>query len=122
MVGSRYQLVDSPAYVPAEDIITRTTVGPFIDAGAWIPPSPRQRRVYLAVSTIQELAEAAGIVSTTGASEQQLAAARAEGALAVLKENLGGDLAAILRRLGDLVPESDGLGSLAVLQDATARL
>jgi hypothetical protein len=117
MVSSRYQLVAAPAFEPAEDIITRTTVGPFIDAGAWINPSPRRRRIYLSVSTVRELAEAAGIVAPSGASELQLAEARAEGALAVLKENLGGDLAHILRRIGDLVPAAHGLGGLGVAEN-----
>lgn len=109
MVSSRYQLVAAPAYEPGEDVITRSTIGPFVDAGAWIQPSPRRKRIYLSVDTIRELAEVAGISRPESLSELQLAAARAEGALAVLKENLGGDLVHTLVRLGHLLSGAGGV-------------
>lgn len=105
----RFQLVAQPALQPAEDIITRSTVGPFIDTGAWIAPSPRRRRVYLSVDTIRSLAEAAGITQQP-VDEALIAKYRAEGALDFLKENLHGDLVSVVRRLGDLLDVADVVG------------
>lgn len=99
MVSSRFELVNAPALAPAEDIVTRSTVGPFVDTGAWTIPGPRKQRIYLSVDTIRELAITAGIVQGNGASDQQVAHAYATGALDTIKENLGGDLARVLVRL-----------------------
>lgn len=108
MSGSdRFQLVAQPAIEPGEDIITRSTVGPFVDCGAWIQPSPRRRRVYLTVETIRQLAEAAGITPSSAISEERLRQERALGALDFLRENLGGDLADVARRLARLFDDAD---------------
>lgn len=107
MVSSRFELVAAPAMAPAEDIITRTTVGPFVDTGAFTVPGPQRRRIYLSVETIRELAETAGIISAPGATEQQLAHAYAMGALDMTKERLGDDLVRILVRLAAHLDRSD---------------
>lgn len=103
----RFQLVAQPAHDPGEDIITRSTVGPFVDCGAWIPPSPRRRRVYLTVETIRQLAEAAGIVEARGNSEAAIKRAYAEGGLDILKENIGGDLVRVLGRLAGVLADAE---------------
>lgn len=118
-MSSRFTLVDKPALEPAEDLITRSTVGPFVDCGAWVQPSPRKRRVYLSVDTIRELAEAAGIVEKSGASETAIAQARALGALDVIKEGLNGDLVRTIRRLGVVLADLPDVGDHAAeRQDA----
>jgi hypothetical protein len=118
VVSSRYSLTNAPAQQPAEDLITRSTVGPFVDTGAWTVPGPHRRRIYLSVETIAELAEAAGVFKPVQNLELLLANARAEGAMAVMKENLGGDLARILVRVGDLLLAPGGVGDLEDEQDA----
>lgn len=117
MTGSdRFQLVAQPSMQPGEDIITRSTVGPFVDCGAWIQPSPRRRRVYLTVETIRQLAEAAGVFPSSAITEERLRQERALGALDFMKENLGGDLAAVLGRLAQLLNDSDRPGGLAPVE------
>ncbi len=114
MVSSRFELVAAPAMQPAEDLVTRSTVGPFVDTGAWTIPGPQRRRIYLSVDTIRELAEVAGVSPAAGATDQQLAHAYAMGALDTLKENLGGDLARVLVRLAhhlDLSDSGDGVAA-----------
>lgn len=107
MSGSaRFQLVAHPALDPGEDIITRSTVGPFIDCGAWVPPSPRKRRLYLSVETVRQLAEAAGITESSANSEERDRQQRAIGALDFMRENLGGDLADVIRRLARLLDDA----------------
>lgn len=101
----RFQLVKSPALDPGTDIITGTTVGPFVDCGAWIQPSPRRRRIYLSVETVRQLAEAAGITQAP-IDEAAVARYRAEGALDFLRENLHGDLASVVRRLAAFLDDA----------------
>lgn len=102
----RFQLVDQPASVPGEDLITRSTVGPFVDCGVWLQPSPNRRRVYLTVDTIRALAEAAGIVQPA-ITQADITRYRAEGALDYMKENLDGDLARALSRLAAFLDDAE---------------
>lgn len=113
MVGSRFELVAAPALQPAEDAITRSTVGPFVDTGAWTIPGPQKRRIYLSVDTIRELAITAGIVAPEGAGEAQIAHAYATGALDTIKEALGGDLVRVLVRLAGHLDAWDAVSGLA---------
>lgn len=107
--SDRFQLVAQPAHEPARDIVTGSTVGPFIDAGAWIQPAVRRQRVYLSVDTVKALAEAAGITQPV-MDEATIAKLRAEGALDFLKENLHGDLVRSLQRLAHFLDDADVAG------------
>jgi hypothetical protein len=104
-MADRFQLVAVPPIAPGTDIITGTTVGPFVDCGAWVPPSPHKRRIYLSVDTIKALALAAGI-SEPAVDEATIAKYRAEGALDFLKENLHGDLVRAVRRLAAFLDDA----------------
>lgn len=68
--ASRFSVVTHPARQPANDIVTGTTVGPFIDTGRELRFQDKGR-VYLAVSTVKEMAEVAELSS--GISEERLA-------------------------------------------------
>lgn len=103
--SDRFQLVAHPAIEPGTDLITGSTVGPFVDCGAWVPPSPRKRRVYLSVETVRQLAEAAGVVNSNSGSEERDRQQRALGALDFMRENLGGDMADVIRRLARLLDD-----------------
>ena len=107
--ADRFQIVKSPAFAPGEDAITRSTVGPFIDTGTWIDPSPLRRRLYLSVDTVKALAEAAGIVQPV-LDSGTVDRLRAEGALEYMRENLDGTLAAALRRLAAYLDDA-GVGA-----------
>ncbi len=96
---SRFTLTDHAALEPGIDAVTGSSKGPFVDTGAWLLPSPRRRRLYLSVATIRELAEVAGVIEPPSATALTVAQARSEGALEVIKENLGGDLVRVLGRL-----------------------
>lgn len=104
--SDRFQLVPQPAFSPAGDLITGSTVGPFVDCGAWVQPSPRKQRIYLSVETIRALAEAAGVIQPV-IDDVAIARYRAEGALDFLKENLHGDLSRALVRVAALLDDAD---------------
>lgn len=67
--SGRFKLVEAPVLLPANDFITKSTIGPFIDTGAPIRDTYDDAtkrvigngRLYLSVSTIREMAEVAGL-------------------------------------------------------------
>ena len=102
------KVVTHPSLAPAVDFITRSSVGPFVDTGVDVllrsqPGTPVvTERVYLAFSTIRQLAKMAGLGGS--AAEKESAAeyeARliAQGKLDGLKEGIGDDLANVVRTL-----------------------
>lgn len=99
-----FQLVTHPDLAPAVDFLTRSGEGPFIDTGLDVllrtqPGNPIiKERVYLAVSTIRQLAQMAGIVGEV-ADNSRDAALIARGKLEGLNEGLGDDLANVARTL-----------------------
>lgn len=59
---SRYFLTDAPALAPGVCWITKTGKGPFIDTGVDLSTTVVDRgRIYLAVDTIREMAQIAGL-------------------------------------------------------------
>lgn len=115
-----FQLVTHPDRAPAVDFITRSSEGPFVDTGLDVilrsrPGDPvRTERVYLAKSTIEQLALLAGVEGNAEFSAQREAELKAQGKLEGLKEGLGDDLASVAHSLGrwlDAAGISRGRGS-----------
>lgn len=59
--AQRWTLTDAPTLQPAVDFITKTPNGPFIDTGMNVTFEQRGR-IYLAVETIREMAQVAGLL------------------------------------------------------------
>lgn len=124
--SGRFHLVEAPALLPANDFITKTTVGPFIDTGAPIRDTYDDvtkrvignGRLYIAVSTIREMAEVAGLFDAPQDVEAFLDGLEARftgdqlqneynrGYDAAVKENLVGHLRDVA---GELVAAADRL-------------
>jgi len=102
--SGRFKLVETPALMPGEDWITRTTIGPFIDTGTDVP-FERRGRVYIAVDTLREMAFDAGLFEGL-TPKTYVEEAYANGYADAVKENLGGELdriAAALRSAADRI-------------------
>lgn len=69
--AQRWVLTDAPVHQPAEDFITKTPNGPFIDTGFDVPFEKRGR-MYLSVETIKEMAQVAGLLENKNAQEKAL--------------------------------------------------
>lgn len=69
--AQRWVVTNAPAFQPAEDFITRSPNGPFIDTGFDVTFEKRGR-VYLSVETIREMAVVAGILENKNAQEKNL--------------------------------------------------
>lgn len=67
----RWALVDAPTLQPAEDFITKSPNGPFIDTGVNVTFEMRGR-IYLSVETIKEMAEIAGLLENKNAEQKVL--------------------------------------------------
>lgn len=93
---SRFTLVDgAPTRSPGVDYLTGTTVGPFIDTGkdVQLPDGRKLGRIYLAKSTVEELAREFGITNNDKVRIDALVnEAYNRGKLDGLKEEIGGDL------------------------------
>ena len=62
MTTSRYTIMEAPAKDPGCCLITRTSVGPFIDTGVDLSVGKIDRgRVYLSVDAVREMAQLAGL-------------------------------------------------------------
>ncbi len=102
--NSRFKLVDTPAMLPGDCWISRTSVGPFIDTGTDVP-FERRGRVYINVDVLREMAFEAGLFEGLVPSTQVEEAYR-NGRADAIKENINGDLAgaaAALRSAADRV-------------------
>ena len=69
--AQRWTLTNEPTLQPAVDFITKTPNGPFIDTGLNVTFEQRGR-VYLAVETIREMAQVAGLLDNKNAQEKSL--------------------------------------------------
>lgn len=88
----RYVVVEAPAHQPGVDYVTGTSEGPFIDTGRDITIGERKfGRIYLAESTIREMARELGMLGGLPSNEA-LATAYTKGKLDGLRETLGGDV------------------------------
>jgi hypothetical protein len=58
--SDRFALTDQAVMAPGEDLLTRTTKGPFIDTFTDIQFGQRGR-IYFSVETVREMAQAAGL-------------------------------------------------------------
>lgn len=67
----RWSMTDAPTLMPAEDFLTKSTNGPFIDTGIDVK-FERRGRIYLSVETIREMAEVAGLLESKNAQEKSL--------------------------------------------------
>lgn len=102
--NGRFKVVDTPALMPGECWVTRTSVGPFIDTGV-DTPFEKRGRVYLSVETIREMAFEAGLFDGL-VPGTEVEKAYANGRADAVKENLGGELdgiAAALRGAADRI-------------------
>ena len=140
---SRFSLVEVAQIAPGVDFITKSSIGPFVDTKVSLNKfdeifaEANMARVYLAVATVKEMAEGAGVLDelrtemlTVEAKGYQLGYADA------MKENLGGTLSDLVERLGVLsshldggdnslpVPEAGGIGGeepLVLITDGESR-
>jgi hypothetical protein len=110
---SRYSVVTAAPLMPGTDWVTKSPNGPFIDTGVDVKFNERGR-LYLAVETIREMAEIAGLFDVVPIAQAAEMAEQYElGRSAGIKEDLNG-------RLGSI---RDQLVSLAsVLGDAGVRV
>lgn len=104
---SRYTLVETPALLPGEDWITKTTFGPFIDTGVDIPWE-RRGRMYLSVDTIREMAFEAGLFTGLIPAEREDEAYE-RGLRDGRKEGLSGNLGRLASQLRDAADALDSV-------------
>ena len=107
MTDSRFKLVETPAMLPGECWITRTSVGPFIDTQVDVPFEKRGR-VYISIDALREMAFEAGLF-TGLVHEAQVRQAYSDGYAAAVKENLGGELAGIAAALRSAADRVDAV-------------
>lgn len=69
--AQRWVVTNAPTFQPAEDFITKSPNGPFIDTGYDVTFEKRGR-VYLSVETIREMAVVAGLLENKNAQEKSL--------------------------------------------------
>lgn len=113
----RYILVNSipadeePYVTKANDFITGSTNGPFIDTGRRVQfmEGKTQVKVYLSVESIREMALTAGLFNALPDEETQDTYNYNEGYRDALKEGLSDDLHSVFDRLGFV---ADRLGTL----------
>lgn len=100
--ASRYRLTDAPMLAPGSDFLTGSGVGPFVDTGRDVQFS-EVGRIYLSISTIQEMAEGAGLFDSLRAelTEAQNVGYQL-GYADATKENIGGAITDLYTRLGPL--------------------
>lgn len=102
--NSRFKVVETPAMMPGECWITKTSVGPFIDTMTDVP-FERRGHVYISIDVVREMAFEAGLFEGLVPSAQVEEAYR-NGRADAIKENINGDLAgtaAALRSAADRV-------------------
>lgn len=102
--NSRFKVVETPALMPGECWLTKTSVGPFVDTGVDVP-FERRGRVYLSVPAVREMAFEAGLFEGLVPAERVEEAYR-NGYEDAMKENLNGklaDAAAALRGVADRI-------------------
>lgn len=108
-----FAVVTHPDKQPACDFVTRSTTGPFVDTGVDVilrsrPGEPlRTERVYLAVSTIRQLAQLVGVGGDGVSNEARDAQLRAEGKLDALNEGIPDDIVRLARSLGRVLDLAD---------------
>ena len=118
--NSRFKLVDTPAMLPGDCWISRTSVGPFIDTGTDVP-FERRGRVYINVDVLREMAFEAGLFEGLVPSTE-VEKAYANGVADTFKENIDGDLAgaaAALRSAADRI-DAVRVGAEAPVEAARA--
>lgn len=117
-----FVLVTHPDKHPAVDFITRSGVGPFIDTGVDVllrgtPSQPfKQERVYLAVSTIRNFMQIAGIDGDATSNTVRDAELIARGKIEGLVADYGNDVARLASALAHIVRVA-GLDSSGDLGD-----
>lgn len=105
--SGRFKVVDTPAMMPGECWLTRTTVGPFIDTGLDVPFEKRGR-VYIALDILREMAFEAGLFEGLVPSTE-VEKAYANGVADATKENIGGELGGIATRVRLIADRLDAL-------------
>lgn len=105
--NSRFKVVDTPAMMPGECWITRTSVGPFIDTGTDVPFEKRGR-VYISLDVLREMAFEAGLFEGL-VPRTEVEAAYANGQADAMKENIGGELGGTAARLRLIADRIDAL-------------
>ena len=96
---SRFKTTDTPELQPGVDYVTGSATGPFIDTGKDILFGERVLgRIYLSKATVAELAREFGIIKDQ-ATDEALQDAYFRGKLDGMKENVGGDLNAVVATL-----------------------
>lgn len=102
------QIYDTVPTFPFKDYVTGTEIGPFVDTGKTVRFDRADvGRIYLAKSTVAELASDLGLSEDPEERDRALAAAYNRGKLDAALENLSGDTASVLRRLADALDGSD---------------
>lgn len=118
-----YDIVQNATELPGVDFFTRTSVGPFLDTGksVWVLTAngKAHEHVYIALSTLKELAGVAGILSATEAEKNR---AYGEGYADSLKENIGGDLRGLADTLSFVTERLDSIRSALGASDLGSRL
>lgn len=102
--NSRFKLVETPALLPGECWVSRSSVGPFLDTGVDVP-FERRGRVYLNLDILREMAFEAGLFEGLVPAER-VQEAYENGQADAFKENINGDLAgaaAALRSAADRI-------------------
>lgn len=114
--AGRFQLIPTAISAPGVDWITGDPNGPFIDTGHEVQFS-KFGRLYLSVSTVREMAEAAGLLNNETLSEGQITAHAAEyfrGYSDAVKENEVGKLSDIADHLGGIAAALDRTGGVVL--------
>lgn len=104
MSQSRFQLVETPALMPGECWITKTSVGPFIDTQTDVPLE-RRGRVYISIDALREMAFEAGLFEGL-VPKNYVDEAYSRGYADATEENLNGqlaDTASALRSVADRI-------------------
>lgn len=109
---SRFALIDTPLLHPGTDLLSGNPTGPVVDTGFDIPNSPfnaPERRIYLNVDTIRELAQVAGIYDKNSVGEvMDSSEAYNRGYADAVKEHVGEQLVELVDRLGYVAALLDG--------------
>lgn len=69
--AERWAVVEAPVLQPAEDFLTKSPNGPFIDTGINVA-FERRGRIYLAKDTIREMAEVLGLFDADKSESQEM--------------------------------------------------
>jgi hypothetical protein len=117
-----WTLTDAPTLAPAVDYVTGTSVGPFVDTGIEVAFG-NKGRLYLAESTIREMAEQLGLFEVRNAVAVELHETEIYNAGYKAGLTQSGELDGLLRTVADrLVPGPDLGADAAPVEGGVAPL